>query len=643
MSIPTQENMAQMERETNQVIEPSLSSPSKLSLIDDQLNSQNELLGVVYGIGMNVNNVIGSGIVTSPGIIWKAVKSPGIVLLLWIIGGIVSMSGSLSYVELGVIHKISGGETKYLQTAYPTPKNMMSYLFSFMFIFAIRPGLISAVLQSAAQYFWFTIKGYRYDQDILEQDTSGWNLPFSPFWSIKLMAVALLFIITLYHMLSNKWANYINQTLAVIKLTTYSIIALAGIVKLISNWPESKRNWQTPITGTTDVKDYSTSILLIMFSYNGWNSLNYSLDEFRKTEKKLIFSNSISVGIVIVVSFISVVPEDYIVKNKINETIAATFFSILFGESIETSNNTVARIFTGLIVLSVMGTAAADIWSGSRVIVAAAKSNFFPIYSYELRSWNYYFNTPINALLAQFVWCTLIIFFVGSSFTLTSFTLFSTFSMYSYWIFYFATGIAGLFILTFSFVVNDKCPIEIQLDTTTSCDDYSKKQRIQKLSPILMSYGFFFIAITFCEGPSRPSNNSISQFGNNYSQHSLSQQSSLNRKNRNNNNLSIQPIFISHHWFARAHNSVPKKDWSTVEEDNVNNCGEEYKWTANIDNAKTVRHIVYNSTNNKWTPSVVNIDENTYIEWRSLVRTRKKNYCNIWQIGINCTIQSGGQ
>jgi amino acid transporter len=127
----TQENMAQMERETNEVIS---NSPSKLSFIDDQSKGPNELLGVVYGIGMNVNNVIGSGIVTTPGIIWKAVKSPGIVLLLWMVGGIVSMSGSLSYVELGVIHKISGGETKYLQTAYPSPKNMMSYLFSFMFI-----------------------------------------------------------------------------------------------------------------------------------------------------------------------------------------------------------------------------------------------------------------------------------------------------------------------------------------------------------------------------------------------------------------------------------------------------------------------------------------------------------------------------
>ena len=93
-----------------------------------------KILNTVYGIGMNVNKIVGSGIVTSPGIIWKAVKSPITVLLLWIIGGIVAMSGSLSYAELGFYHRISGGEMKYLQTAYPKPRDMMSYIFSFMFI-----------------------------------------------------------------------------------------------------------------------------------------------------------------------------------------------------------------------------------------------------------------------------------------------------------------------------------------------------------------------------------------------------------------------------------------------------------------------------------------------------------------------------
>ena len=94
--------------------------------MSDNIPRAAPILGVVYGIGMNVN--------TAPGIIWNAVKSPGIVLLLWAVGGIVSMAGSLVYVKLGVIHRISGGETRYLQTAYPNPKLMMSYLFSFMFI-----------------------------------------------------------------------------------------------------------------------------------------------------------------------------------------------------------------------------------------------------------------------------------------------------------------------------------------------------------------------------------------------------------------------------------------------------------------------------------------------------------------------------
>ncbi|GBC02265.1 hypothetical protein RclHR1_04530007 [Rhizophagus clarus] len=495
---------------------------------------RNKILGVVYGIGVNINNVIGSGIVTTPGIIWKVVKSPGIVLLLWIIGGIVSMAGSLTYVELGVIHRISGGETKYLQTAFPNPKLMISYLFSFMYIFAIRPGILSAVLQSAAQYLWYTINGTRYDI-LLQPDKDGWHLPFSPFWHIKIIAVIILFVITVYHMLSNRWANYINQSLAAIKLITYAIIALAGIIKLFSNWSESRLNWQQTISGTTDLTAYSSSILLIMFSYDGWNSLNYSLDEFRKPEKKLIYSNSISVGIVTVVyllvniSFISVVPQNAINTTDTDETIAATFFRQLFGGS-----EAMVRIFTGLVVLSVIGTAASTVWSGSRVVVAAAGSNFFPVYSYELRTWNKHFDTPINALFAQFIWCSLIIFFVGSSFTVTGFMLFSAFSMYSYWIFYFATGIgllviryknrrklnrelqidgnenqprlsaddekffkapliaiaifviSGFFILTFSFVVNDQC------------SGLSPKQcRLQQLSPLIISYVFLFIAIIF--------------------------------------------------------------------------------------------------------------------------------------------------
>ncbi|CAI2170000.1 8927_t:CDS:2 [Funneliformis geosporum] len=321
--------------------------------------SRTKILGAVFGIGMNINSIIGSGIVITPGIILNSVKSPGIVLLLWFIGGIISFSGSLVYAELAVIHKINGGELKYLQDAYPNPKLLMSYLFNFMYIFVIQPGITSAVLYSAAKYFWYIINGLQNDIKTDITDIDGWNFPFSPFGSVIFIAIAILFIITAYHMINNRLANVINQTLAVIKLITYSIIAIAGIFKLILDWEASRINWQKPFSGNIDFTAYTSAVLLIMFSYDGWNNLNYSLDEFRSVENKDLFSNSISVVIVTLLSFISVVPEaELILKDgRVDQTIAVNFFKKLFDQ-----NKILVIIFAFLIVLSLVGTAASNIW-----------------------------------------------------------------------------------------------------------------------------------------------------------------------------------------------------------------------------------------------------------------------------------------
>ena len=72
-------------------------------------------------------------------------------------------------------------------------------------------------------------------------------------------------------MLSNRWANYINQTLAFIKLITYSIIAISGIYRLCA-YSESRINWQQPLGGNADITSYSTSILLVNILFFGENS-----------------------------------------------------------------------------------------------------------------------------------------------------------------------------------------------------------------------------------------------------------------------------------------------------------------------------------------------------------------------------------
>jgi hypothetical protein len=63
-------------------------------------------------------------------------------------------------------------------------------------------------------------------------------------------------------MLSNRWAAMINQSLAIIKLITYSIIAVAGLYKLCQNTETSRKNWQTPLSGDTDIATYSSTTIL---------------------------------------------------------------------------------------------------------------------------------------------------------------------------------------------------------------------------------------------------------------------------------------------------------------------------------------------------------------------------------------------
>jgi amino acid transporter len=178
------------------------------------------------------------------------------------------------------------------------------------------------------------------------------------------------------------------------------------------------------------------------------------------------------------IAFISAAsPSDFVPEIR-DEVITATFFKKVF---VNDTYGTVARIFSFFVVLSAIGTAATNIWryllfsvnchfflkkntyiyqknffvSGSRVIVSAAESNFFPIISPQLKKWkertmiqegqggkklHYIEYTPVNALLAQLGWCIFIILFIGASIPEDSFVLFSSISTFSYWIFFIATS-----------------------------------------------------------------------------------------------------------------------------------------------------------------------------------------------------------
>ncbi|KAG9306471.1 hypothetical protein G9A89_003581 [Geosiphon pyriformis] len=369
---------------------------------------RNRFLTTLSGIGNNCNNMIGVGIFSTPGLVLSSAGSPGMALVYWIIGAFMSLFGSLSYAELGSSIKDGGGEVVYLKRSFPYPHALFSYMFSFSIIVAIRPGTIVAEANIFTQSISYAFTAYNPcdDSDSLHPE---WNLKSYEFWRIRIISVAAILGITAYQILSKKWANRINQTLAIIKILTLFTIALIGFIYMkrsIHDW--GNNNWKNYFKNSKLTPgSFISSILPVLFTYSGWNNLNFTLDELHP-EASLTLSNISSVVIVSILYILAnigytMVPYDLAVQSGsgLNEIIGVQLALSVGGQN-------AARILAFFIACSAFGALAVVFSTGARIIVAAANQEYIPLFSPCLRKLNKRTDTPVNALLAQAIWCLLI-------------------------------------------------------------------------------------------------------------------------------------------------------------------------------------------------------------------------------------------
>ncbi|RIB29705.1 amino acid permease-domain-containing protein [Gigaspora rosea] len=248
------------------------------------------ILGILYGVGININRILGKGIFNLD-IIFKLV-SPGIALVLFAFCAIISLLGGLIYNELGIRSLPHGiGEQKYITDAYPKERNL-GHVFSYVIIFIILPGAMVADSYNCSQYILFVFRGYfNNDYDYIA----------------VIISVLILLVITLYHVFSKRLPDIINLALAVIKVISLIIISMIGLVRLAGT---DSDNWNN-IFNTSSNFDaygfgaYGNGLIQILYAYEGWNSVNYLIEEITIPESNnlvypshiLKYSSLISIAI----------------------------------------------------------------------------------------------------------------------------------------------------------------------------------------------------------------------------------------------------------------------------------------------------------------------------------------------------------
>uniref|UniRef100_A0A3B4BZD7 Zmp:0000001267 n=1 Tax=Pygocentrus nattereri TaxID=42514 RepID=A0A3B4BZD7_PYGNA len=226
-------------------------------------------VGLVDGVSLIAGVMIGSGIFVSPQTVLLYVGSPGVSLLIWACGGLLSMLASLSYAELGTVIRQSGGEYIYILR---TSGNLMAFLFAFMTNVVVRPagsaGQALVFAQNAVAPFY---------EECPPPDVV-----------VKSVAIIGLLMLTIVNCLNVRCSMVVTVYLMAAKSLALVVIVIGGVVVLVQG---NTANLQNTFEGTNlGISAIGIAFYHCLWSYDGWNNLNSVTEELKRPEVIIINS-----------------------------------------------------------------------------------------------------------------------------------------------------------------------------------------------------------------------------------------------------------------------------------------------------------------------------------------------------------------
>lgn len=326
--------------------------------VTDPLNGKNNAvklkkeLGLLDGVAIIVGVIVGSGIFVSPKGVLKEAGSIGLALVVWVLCGMLSMIGALCYAELGTAIPKSGGDYAYIHEAFgPLP----AFLFLWVALVVINPTGNAITALTFAQYIL---------------------TPFFPTCSppdsaVKLLAAVVICLLTYVNCTNVKWATRVQDIFTFTKIFALLIIIIAGIVCLCMG---RTQNFENSFEGSTTEPGYiALAFYSGLFSYSGWNYLNFVTEELKNPYVNLPRAIWISLPLVTLVYVMANMA--YFVVLTPAEVLSSTAVAVSFGEQLLGVMSWIMPVF---VACSTFGGLNGGIFAASRLFFVGARQGHFP-------------------------------------------------------------------------------------------------------------------------------------------------------------------------------------------------------------------------------------------------------------------------
>jgi APA family basic amino acid/polyamine antiporter len=358
-----------------------------------------------------ISGIIGSGIFINPYVVAQRVGTPFLILAVWIVGGLIALAGAFVFAELSTVMPRVGGQYAFFREAFHP---LIAFLHGWSLLLIVQSGATAAVAVAFAEYVA--------------------RLIALPERLVTPLALAMMLSLAAFHALGIKpGAVLINiitfgKTLAIAALIigAFALTTHSGITFEPLTPPNLAR---LPL-----VSAFFAGLVPVMFSYGGWQNLNFIAEEVRDPLRNLPRAILIGVVCVIVVyvsaniAYVHVLSAPTLAATK---TPAADVAAKLVGER-------GAQVISLLIAISTFGFLNLALMTAPRVYYAmAADGVFFKVFARLSPR----FRVPTLAILLQGV--------LASALTLMNawnprygYALLLDYAVFADWIFFALAGAA---------------------------------------------------------------------------------------------------------------------------------------------------------------------------------------------------------
>ena len=376
-------------------------------------------LGIWSAFAIVVGTVIGSGIFRVPQTMIQDVGSVPLVFLVWVVGGMLSLAGALTYAELAAAMPGAGGEYVYLTEAYGP---MWGFLYSWTQMWVAKSGSIATL---ATAFFEYT--AHFVPQFEVTWFTVG---PF-PVKYGQVFALVLILMLGGVNYLGVKIGGDVQVAVTAIKVGLIAFVIVAGLLYSGSGTAASPAIQTVPVTQPL-FAGFIAALVGALWAYDGWNNVGMVASEIKNPQRNLPLSliggtlGVIAIYMLANWAYFRVLSPGEVASHKL---VAAEMMQRIAGSKGASAVSLAAMI-------SIFAALNGSILTGARVPYAAARDGLFFRSAARIHP---AFHTPGISILMLSAWSSVLVL-SGKYDQLFDFVIFGS------WILY-AMATASVFVL----------------------------------------------------------------------------------------------------------------------------------------------------------------------------------------------------